>query len=249
MLKQLSLLIVFTFNAMVAFASNQYVTIGTNIFGFAFEDTTLTTNMQARIIDDWKIMTAPWTNLTMSIDNITTNIVKGSIKFDYIGLSPNFESADVNYDYYKTVDLAGSQKILISKKLTDRYKIAFSFADSHVAEISKIPELLFLLQPDVLVSMPSNQMSNIFYYHGVPIENYALGANDIKRELLSYEHYTPSVLFYAEMPKDFLEHPEDALWAFIPIRDTYSTWNRKSISFATAIYIDGRWRIRPLPMF
>ncbi len=40
-------------------SANQYVTIGTNTFGFAFEDTTLTTNMQARIIDDWKVMTEP----------------------------------------------------------------------------------------------------------------------------------------------------------------------------------------------
>ncbi len=59
MLKHLALSTLIAFIILASYASDQYVTIGTNIFGFAFEDTTLTTNTQARIIDDWKVLIAP----------------------------------------------------------------------------------------------------------------------------------------------------------------------------------------------
>ncbi len=52
MTKQLALSTLIALSAIITTASDHYVTVCTNTFGFAFEDTTLTTNTQARIIDD-----------------------------------------------------------------------------------------------------------------------------------------------------------------------------------------------------
>ncbi len=249
MLKRLILSGIVSSLVFSLFASDYSVTIGTNTFGFAFEDTTLTTNMQARIVDDWKVMTEPWTNVTISVDYSTTNTVKGFLKFKFINHPFNFDNDNVNLSYYDIMLQEDVMNIFLCKQLTDKYIMSFMLVDSHSNKFAQIDDLITNLQHEAIMSMSSNQMVNVFYYEGVPIENYTKGAQLIKKQLLSYEYYRPSVLFYAEMPKDFLEYPEEAFWSFIPIRNNYSTWNSASISFATAIYIDGRWKIRPLPIF
>ncbi len=80
-------------------ASDQYVTIGTNRFGFAFEDMSLSTNMQMRIIDDWKVMTAPWTNIAVSVNGNTNSIV-GNLKFRFVENTYLFREKGINYNTY-----------------------------------------------------------------------------------------------------------------------------------------------------
>ncbi len=231
-------LLVFTTSA------NQYVTIGTNTFGFAFEDTSLTTNMQARIVEDWKILTAPWTNITVSI-----NSDSGKLDFNNIELAYYSKKDYVDYRQYVLNKSNDKFYIIFSEELIKRYKMAFDFYDSHINEYSKISELISTLNSDALVNMPSNQVHNIFYYPERPVEVIAFSAPDIKRSLSSRTYYMPSVLFFSEMPVDLSEKGTNVLWAFIPMRSFQYQSTKGKMLFDTAVYTDERWKIRPLPIF
>ncbi len=233
------MLIVLT--VLVSSADEQYVTIGTNRFGFAFEDTTLSTNMQTRIIEDWKILTAPWTNKVVKI-SMPTEHNEGRLYFSGVTGGPDIRET-IKCTSYR-LDIGHPQNIVIDAKFSDNYKKAFSFEEAHSNEIAMITELVNALQYENINLLSSNQVSNIYFYHKMEQEHYFLMVDQIKNQFLSLNVFTPSKLSYDIMEKGFITHPEEALWVVIPVQ--YKTGYFDNITYIPAIYIDGKWKIHPL---
>ncbi len=222
-------------------ATDQYVTIGTNTFGFAFEDTSLTTNMQARIIDDWKVMTEPWRYRSVKI-SLPTAQKTGSLFFSGVTGRPDFKEKIAAKSY--ALEISQSTNIVISRKLSDSYKSTFQLENTYSNEINKISELVRALQYENIILISSNQISNIYYYHKMETNHYELVAEQIKSQFTNLNVFLPSKLSFDVMPEGFITHPEEALWVLIPIQ--YKTGYFDNITYMPAIFIDGKWKIHPL---
>ncbi len=239
MVKQLTLFSLLTFFAL-RLNADQYVTIGTNRFGFVFEDTTLTTNMQARIIDDWKIMTNPWTNFVIDITE-SEGCCYGNLNFTKILSNPDIEESLICNRFNLSTN--GLEKFInIEKKLSDRYKSAIQFVDSHHDKISNMSTLISAVQSSSLSCLSSNEIINICYYHNLSANIYELAAEDIKQEILNMDFFEPSILSYGKMPRNYNSHPNEAFWCWIPFRNRHTS----NISHLPAIYIDNRWKLTPI---
>ncbi len=226
------------FTTYATFATNQIVTIGTNRFGFVFEDTILTTNMQARIIEDWKVLIAPWTNNIVSI-KLPTNNTNGKLKFNVLYQS---SQKNMNCNTYEIINKNDSMFINLSKTFTDSYFLAFQVVDSKLTEVAKIRELVSVLHTDILPTISSNQFHNIYYYHKYTPEMYTQYASVIKDDFLRFAFYSPSILSFSIEQPNYMTHPEAALWCWVPV-----VWkNDNELDYIPAIYIDGRWKIHPL---
>ncbi len=240
MLKQLALSIAITATTIVSSASDQYITIGTNTFGFAFEDTTLSTNMQARIVEDWKVLIAPWTN-GMSKVVFPENGQVGELYFNVLW---DNSVKNINCNRYKLIKTTDKCRpfIKFEREFTSVYQEVLQFADSNfVAEVC-MPELISNLQFNVLSNMPPQQISNYFYYHKIPANMYEAAAQDIKDNLKNAIYYQPSILTLMDGEKNYLTHPYESLWWWVPLISNETT------DYMPAIYIDGKWKLHPLAL-
>ncbi len=233
MKKQIILFVIITFAAFATVADQQVV-IGTNTFSFAFEDTTITTNLQIRIIEDWKVMITPWTNVVFrKYERIDPNDTDDYLLlFLDIFTPPVFdEKLDLWSFFVKKVD--GENFIPIKKNVSDAYKHAFNFVDLNSEIFYSVSNLVNAVKNDKLRDLQSHEVTNLIYKSDISY-NY----NNKKNELLNQEYYFPSVLSFTNLVSGAFDYPECAYWTLIPVGS-----NDGTSFYATfpAVYRNGRW--------
>ncbi len=247
MKKQLTLMIMATFSLLTAQAVEPEITIGTNTFGFVFEDSMLATNVKMRIKEDFEVLMQAWTNVVVTSYHLNTDFAGHLIFEDTVG-GPDFGNGPELGADFNIKKLQNKRYIYLTQTNCTVYATAFELIDGHQTEYAKVTELLSALQYENLMNMSSNDFKNIYYYHGTPIENYALGMPEVLPELASRNYYPPSVLSFELNSAGYLTHPTEALWVWIPMRtrpDAEEGWDT-TVTYIPAIYIDGKWKIHPL---
>ncbi len=239
MLKQLKLSALIALGAIITTATDQYVTIGTNTFGFAFGDTTLSTNMQTRIIEDWSMIKQPWTNIVVRkferVDPSDTN--------DYLVIcldvfTPPYFYDDINLQSFIAEKEDNQLHIVLDKKISDAYKSAFEFTDSNREIFNSVTNLVNALKNDNLRNMPASEITNYLYEaDGIYFHD------SFKRDLLCQEYYYPSVLSFTNIPAGTFDYPESAYWMLIPIRSNLFGSN----TVYPAVYRNNKWYLWMAP--
>lgn len=218
--------------------------IGTNTFHYAFEDASLSTQQQHRILLDLEVMQRPWINqvrcynVTHEQSNsagkiVFQNIISWPILFDEIDfVNFNFRTNGLNYS-----------EILLSKKQTDVYTNCFTFIDNHLDAWNEVLTILSHLSENTFTNYPIGYLKNFIYVQDENDDYFISHHMEYVDDLLSQNYHMPNMLGIGERPSGFLNYPTNALWLALPISDKIES-NQQDEVFHDVIYCvwrNGHW--------
>ena len=204
--------------------------IGTNVFEFVFEDTSIPDNNKAQIISDF---TDIITRCNLAEVNYYSS-TNGYISYKKLHLEP--------YPSRKTPkkfnQVNGTNYLSISKIISDDLQIGLAIHNTHTNVYSTCTNFVNFLNSDAFRNINSNEIKNVFYQENISDVAYCESRDEIVGDISTYTFYNPPKSSFYIMRIGFYGINQENIWTFLPCKDSDD-----ELGFFGAVWFNNYWHL------
>ena len=216
-------------------------TIGTNQFEFAWEDTSLSTNVRARIDRMLLDTLVDWTNAPV---DLATDGCSGSVQFWELGHPPFLARVGLP-NMFASSGTNGSFAISVPEPFSDACKDAFAWCDAHPEHFASGRRFVATLSALAEDSGGTNNLASSFYSPDIPEETMSSARESLLEVLRGKCYRFPVELSFGVWAGDD-DVPDGTPVMLIPFQEASIGTSGSSSDrndAMPALFIDGQWRI------
>lgn len=219
-----------------SFGQSHFITYGANTdaIKLAFEDQYVSASCRTLIANDMQLCLSEWgrtSELRLRNEGVSVGYLYNSDQ------CPHYPE-EVEFPKNVILDSANERALMVSKRLSDAYTNAFTFATANSNIIAAAYQFISFVSSTNFLQLPASELPNYLLEKKATSNEIIALAAKTKNDLAQQTYYSPSLLGFAY----FNVGPESTnLWMRIPCSNPLVD-NDLQWSAFPAIWHDNRWK-------